>query len=98
VLLAMAWVVGAGIYQPVPDWNLFNNFLAGLRHPQINFLKLDHQRACLRSWPLPLGRLGFPVSSIFMAGLRHPKKLFGAAKIDGRRLGHGFVGDHPTAC
>ncbi len=79
--VAMAWV-WRWFYQPVPI-GLFNNFLATLGIPQINFLNSTVNALPSVLAPAIWAGLGFQVI-IFMAGLRAiPKTYYEAAYIDG---------------
>ena len=79
--VAMAWV-WRWFYQPVPI-GLFNNFLATVGIPQINFLNSTTNALPSVLAPAIWAGLGFQVI-IFMAGLRAiPKTYYEAAYIDG---------------
>ena len=79
--VAMAWV-WRWFYQPVPI-GLFNNFLASLGIPQINFLNSTSNALPSILAPAVWAGLGFQII-IFMAGLRAiPKSYYEAARIDG---------------
>ncbi len=79
--VAMAWV-WRWFYQPVPV-GLFNNFLAGLGIPQIEFLNSTVNALPAVLAPAVWAGLGFQVI-IFMAGLRAiPTSYYEAARIDG---------------
>jgi len=79
--VAMAWV-WRWFYQPVPI-GLFNNFLASLGIPQIEFLNSTTNALPSILAPAVWAGLGFQVI-IFMAGLRAiPKSYYEAARIDG---------------
>ncbi len=79
--VAMAWV-WRWFYQPVPI-GLFNNFLASMGIPQINFLNSTVNALPSVLAPAIWAGLGFQVI-IFMAGLRAiPKTYYEAAYIDG---------------
>ena len=79
--VAMAWV-WRWFYQPVPI-GLFNNFLANVGIPQIEFLRSTTNALPAILAPAVWAGLGFQVI-IFMAGLRAiPKSYYEAARIDG---------------
>lgn len=79
--VAMAWV-WRWFYQPVPI-GLFNNFLASVGIPQIEFLRSTTNALPSVLAPAVWAGLGFQVI-IFMAGLRAiPKSYYEAARIDG---------------
>jgi len=79
--VAMAWV-WRWFYQPVPI-GLFNNFLANMGIPQIEFLRSTTNALPAVLAPAIWAGLGFQVI-IFMAGLRAiPKSYYEAARIDG---------------
>ncbi|MDJ0629963.1 MAG: sugar ABC transporter permease [Rhodobacter sp.] len=79
--VAMAWV-WRWFYQPVPI-GLFNNFLAAVGIPQIEFLRSTTNALPAILAPAVWAGLGFQVI-IFMAGLRAiPKSYYEAARIDG---------------
>lgn len=79
--VAMAWV-WRWFYQPVPI-GLFNNTLAALGIPQIEFLRSTTNALPAVLAPAVWAGLGFQVI-IFMAGLRAiPQSYYEAARIDG---------------
>ncbi|WP_298813009.1 sugar ABC transporter permease [uncultured Roseibium sp.] len=79
--VAMAWV-WRWFYQPVPI-GLFNNLLASIGIPQIEFLNSTTNALPSILAPAIWAGLGFQVI-IFMAGLRAiPGSYYEAAKIDG---------------
>ncbi|WFE91173.1 sugar ABC transporter permease [Roseibium porphyridii] len=79
--VAMAWV-WRWFYQPVPI-GLFNNMLASIGIPQIEFLNSTTNALPSILAPAIWAGLGFQVI-IFMAGLRAiPVSYYEAAKIDG---------------
>ena len=79
--VAMAWV-WRWFYQPVPI-GLFNNFLASVGIPQINFLNSTTNALPSILAPAVWAGLGFQII-IFMAGLRAiPRSYYEAARIDG---------------
>ena len=79
--VAMAWV-WRWFYQPVPV-GLFNNFLASIGIPQINFLNSTFNALPSILAPAIWAGLGFQII-IFMAGLRAiPNSYYEAARIDG---------------
>lgn len=79
--VAMAWV-WRWFYQPVPI-GLFNNFLAAVGIPQIEFLRSTTMALPAILAPAVWAGLGFQVI-IFMAGLRAiPLSYYEAARIDG---------------
>lgn len=79
--VAMAWV-WRWFYQPVPV-GLFNNALASIGIPQINFLNSTTNALPAILAPAVWAGLGFQVI-IFMAGLRAiPRSYYEAARIDG---------------
>lgn len=79
--VAMAWV-WRWFYQPVPT-GLFNNFLASVGIPQVNFLRSTTNALPAVLAPAVWAGLGFQII-IFMAGLRAiPKSYYEAARIDG---------------
>ena len=79
--VAMAWV-WRWFYQPVPV-GLFNNMLAGMGIPQVNFLNSTTNALPAILAPAVWAGLGFQVI-IFMAGLRAiPPSYYEAARIDG---------------
>ncbi|MGR3502579.1 carbohydrate ABC transporter permease [Pseudaestuariivita sp.] len=79
--VAMAWV-WRWFYQPVPI-GLFNNLLASVGIPQIEFLNSTTNALPSVLAPAIWAGLGFQVI-IFMAGLRAiPQSYYEAAKIDG---------------
>lgn len=79
--VAMAWV-WRWFYQPVPI-GLFNNFLATMGIPQIEFLNSTTNALPSILAPAVWAGLGFQII-IFMAGLRAiPRSYYEAAKIDG---------------
>ncbi|MBT8457621.1 MAG: sugar ABC transporter permease [Rhodobacteraceae bacterium] len=79
--VAMAWV-WRWFYQPVPI-GLFNNFLASIGIPQIEFLNSTTNALPSILAPAVWAGLGFQII-IFMAGLRAiPKSYYEAARIDG---------------
>ena len=79
--VAMAWV-WRWFYQPVPI-GLFNNFLASVGIPQIEFLRSTTNALPSVLAPAVWAGLGFQII-IFMAGLRAiPRSYYEAARIDG---------------
>lgn len=79
--VAMAWV-WRWFYQPVPI-GLFNNFLAAMGIPQIEFLRSTTNALPSILAPAVWAGLGFQII-IFMAGLRAiPRSYYEAARIDG---------------
>lgn len=79
--VAMAWV-WRWFYQPVPI-GLFNNALAALGIPQIEFLRSTTNALPSVLAPAVWAGLGFQII-IFMAGLRAiPQSYYEAARIDG---------------
>ncbi|MCG6902375.1 MAG: sugar ABC transporter permease [Rhodobacter sp.] len=79
--VAMAWV-WRWFYQPVPI-GLFNNVLASLGIPQIEFLRSTTNALPSVLAPAVWAGLGFQII-IFMAGLRAiPRSYYEAARIDG---------------
>ncbi|MGJ8534569.1 MAG: carbohydrate ABC transporter permease [Alphaproteobacteria bacterium] len=79
--VAMAWV-WRWFYQPVPV-GVFNNFLATLSIPQIEFLNSTTNALPSILAPAIWAGLGFQII-IFMAGLRSiPQTYYEAARIDG---------------
>lgn len=79
--VAMAWV-WRWFYQPVPI-GLFNNTLAAMGIPQIEFLRSTTNALPAVLAPAVWAGLGFQVI-IFMAGLRAiPQSYYEAARIDG---------------
>jgi len=79
--VAMAWV-WRWFYQPVPV-GLFNNFLASVGIPQIEFLRSTSNALPAILAPAVWAGLGFQII-IFMAGIRAiPKSYYEAAWIDG---------------
>lgn len=79
--VAMAWV-WRWFYQPVPI-GLFNNFLATIGIPQIEFLRSTTNALPAILAPAVWAGLGFQII-IFMAGLRAiPRSYYEAARIDG---------------
>ena len=79
--VAMAWV-WRWFYQPVPI-GVFNNALAGIGLPQVNFLNSTTNALPAILAPAVWAGLGFQII-IFMAGLRAiPQSYYEAARIDG---------------
>lgn len=79
--VAMAWV-WRWFYQPVPI-GLFNNMLASVGIPQIEFLRSTTNALPSVLAPAIWAGLGFQII-IFMAGLRAiPRSYYEAAEIDG---------------
>ncbi|MHA3913552.1 carbohydrate ABC transporter permease [Halovulum sp. GXIMD14793] len=79
--VAMAWV-WRWFYQPVPV-GLFNNALAAMGVPQIEFLRSTTNALPAVLAPAVWAGLGFQII-IFMAGLRAiPQSYYEAARIDG---------------
>lgn len=79
--VAMAWV-WRWFYQPVPV-GLFNNTLAAMGIPQIEFLRSTTNALPSVLAPAVWAGLGFQII-IFMAGLRAiPQSYYEAARIDG---------------
>ncbi|MEM1267195.1 MAG: sugar ABC transporter permease [Pseudomonadota bacterium] len=79
--VAMAWV-WRWFYQPVPI-GLFNNLLADIGIPQVQFLRSTTNALPAILAPAVWAGLGFQII-IFMAGLRAiPQSYYEAARIDG---------------
>jgi len=79
--VAMAWV-WRWFYQPVPI-GLFNNVLASMGIPQVEFLRSTTNALPSILAPAVWAGLGFQII-IFMAGLRAiPRSYYEAARIDG---------------
>ncbi|MEM9371188.1 MAG: sugar ABC transporter permease [Pseudomonadota bacterium] len=79
--VAMAWV-WRWFYQPVPI-GLFNNLLADIGIPQVQFLRSTTNALPAILAPAVWAGLGFQII-IFMAGLRAiPQSYYEAARVDG---------------